>query len=277
MTTTRENAKVTIYRIPIRRIVANTNPRNPLSKELQKLGYTVFHDASSNGQPSKKKKSNKSLWDLAVHATADCRAEFAKLMEQHDPEFVAWAQTFMSQGQLQAVEVRDNGKTASGESTYTLVDGCRRCLAVMYNWIMTGKPKEPVINATLEKGSNSSLLQRAFIYNSAKRHTLIEDAKFIKQCINLGETREEVAQNLGLSIQTIDNRLKLCDLEPAVIQKINGGEMTVTQALNPSNGDKPKFQMRPRKEILAAAEEFIEGSAERAVFDWLLCRTEKIK
>jgi hypothetical protein len=34
-------AATKVYRIPVRRIVANTNPGNPLSKELQKLGHSV--------------------------------------------------------------------------------------------------------------------------------------------------------------------------------------------------------------------------------------------
>ncbi len=37
------------YTIPIRQIIANTNPRNPLSQALQKQGYTV---TTANGSPS---------------------------------------------------------------------------------------------------------------------------------------------------------------------------------------------------------------------------------
>lgn len=179
----RKESKRKAYLIPVRRIVANTNPRNPLSQKLQELGYGVF--ASAEGVPT--------LWSLATSDNPEDRQRYVQLIEEQDPELAQIANTLLSVGQLEPVEVRANGKRANGDNTYTLVFGCRRCLAVLYNWCVLGKPKEPLVEAFLEKGNEAQLLHRAVIENIRKDPNPIEVARAMQYALNNGETEREVA------------------------------------------------------------------------------------
>jgi ParB/RepB/Spo0J family partition protein len=246
-----------LYEIPIRSIKGNTNPRQPLSDALHKLGWTVFD-------------GDKQLWTLATSDDLEQRAEFVKLVQEHDPDIAAMAATILAQGLLEPVEVRE-----SGTKTYTLVFGCRRCLATLYNWCVLGKPKEPMIQAFLVKGNSTDLLHRAVIENIRKPQSVIEEAKAIKIALNAGQAKEEIAAQYGYSLTTLNQRLKLLELEPAEQQKIHDGKTTASKAL--SNGEEPKPKVRSRKVIEEAANEYRQGTAERRVLDWVLGVTEKIK
>jgi ParB/RepB/Spo0J family partition protein len=226
----------------VRQIVANTNPRDPLSLELQKDGYGVWK--SKEGQPS--------LWSLATSDIAGDRAFYAHLIEERDPELASFAANILAVGQLQPVEVRDNGKK-SGESTYTLVYGCRRCLAILYNWCVLGKPAEPVVEATLSKGNEVALMHRAISENIRRDPNAIEVAQSFQYCLNNGETKEEVAQRYGVSASTVSNRLALLDLPIATQNQIKAGKLKPTKALaaggNGNAASPAKLKMRSRKEV----------------------------
>ena len=275
------DARSKIYIVPIRSINANTNPRQALSEALDGLGWTVFV-------------GDKTLWPLATSDNAEERAEYVRLLQEHDPDLVAMAATMLTQGQLQPVEVREGGST-TGNHKYTLVFGCRRCLAILYNWCTLGKPKEPVVNAAMVKGNETSLIQRAIVENIRKQPSPLEESQTIRMLINNGQSKEEVAMELGWSLATVNNRLKLLELPEKVQAEIKAGKKTVTKALAESNGkhvggDKedtdggdgpatatePRAKLRALKEVLAAAEEYRPGTPQRAVFDWLLGKREKI-
>ncbi len=253
-----------VYSIAIRSITSNTNPRQALSPSLDSQGWTVFV-------------GEKTLWPLAVSDNPEERAQFVKLLQDFDPDLVSMAGTMLTQGQLQAVEVREGG-SSKGKPVYTLSFGCRRCLAILYNWCMLGKPKEPVVNATLVKGNEGQLLQRAIVENIRKQPNPIEEARTIKMLLNNGQGKEEVAQDLGFSISTLGNRLKLLDLDPQTQKKIEAGKTTPAKAMAEKNGtpadSKPK--MRSRKEVEAAVDEFGAQTAEARVLQWVLGNREKI-
>ena len=268
----RQKSATPTYKIPIRQIVANTNPRNPLSEELRRQGWTVF-DPPPESSPTKLP-----LWQMATSNEEADRQQFATLMQTYDPEFVDWAHTFVSQGQLQPVEVRDNGKRKDGENTYTLIFGCRRCLAILYNWCLLGVPKEPLIEARLEKGNNVSLMHRAIIENIRRDPNKIEVAQAIKWAINQGQTIEEAATQQGCTPQTIKNKLALLDLPLDQQKQIAAGKLTATKAIKeakPTDNSKPK--MRPRKEIEAARSDFADGHPCARILDWILGRAEDFK
>ena len=201
-----------VYEIPLRAIQGNTNPRNPLHASLQSQGYSCMG-------------GDKSIWTLAVSEDAEQRAKFVKLIQDFDPDIVSLAATIRSVGLETPVEVREGGS-----GTFMLVYGARRCLAVLFNWCLLAKTKEPWIEATLVKGNESMLLSRALIENIRKPQTPIEEAKAIAQCLNLGENKEDIAERLGMSSGTINNRLALLDLPPKQQQKIHEGKITVQQA-----------------------------------------------
>jgi len=219
----------------------------------------------------------KQLWKLAVSDDAAERAAYVKLIQDFDPEIVSLAATILSQGLLEPVEVCEGGG-----KKFRLVFGARRCLAILFNWCLLGKPKEPIVQAFLEKGNTAHLLHRALVENIRKPQSVIEEARVIQMALNNGEDKAEVCRQLGMSLGTINNRLALLDLDPKKQQAIHEGKLKVKTAreeVAKTNGThvdlKPK--LRSRKEIESACEEFAEGTKERAVFDWLLGKTEKIK
>lgn len=259
-----KNSSRPTYDIPIRMITGNTNPRNPLSSSLQSQGWDCMQ-------------GEKQVWKLAVSDDAGERATYVKLIQDFDPEIVSLAATILSQGLLEPVEVSEGGS-----KKFRLVFGARRCLAILFNWCLLGKPKEPMVQAFLKKGNETELLHRAIVENIRKPQSVIEEARSIQMAINNGEKKDEVCRQLGMSIGTINNRLALLDLPPKQQQQIHEGKLNVKKAREETahaNGTpiEKKPRMRSRKEVEEEAEEYNVGTKERAVFDWLLGKTEKIK
>jgi ParB/RepB/Spo0J family partition protein len=242
--TERKESKAKIYRVPVRQIVSNTNPRDPLAVPLQEMGYGVFQ--SREGLPS--------LWSLATSDDPGERQRYVLLVQEHDPELAGFAANLLAVGQLQPVEVRDNGRKGDGRNSYTLVFGCRRCLAILFNWCVIGKPAEPVVETVLTKGNEVTLLHRAVSENIRKDPNLIEVAKGLQYALNNGETREDLAKQYGVTPQTIDNRLSLLELPLPLQKRVADGQLKPTRALallhSPSDQTlKVRLKIRSRKEI----------------------------
>jgi ParB/RepB/Spo0J family partition protein len=272
MTVDRIASKAKTYLIPIRQIVVNHNHRNPVSRELQ--SYTIF--LQGNGQPS--------LWELATSDRADERARYVRLIQERDPELAALASNILAFGQLEPAEVRDNGKRKSdGQNTYTLVFGCRRCLAILFNWCSLGKPQEPVVEAKLVKGNEVTLLHRTISENDfRKQPNAIEVAQSLQWALNNGESKASLAQQYGVSKQTIANRLALLELPLDVQQRIAAGKLSPSKALDKAQGRngeavEAKPKLRSRLEIEQAYGEFTADSAEGRVLGWLLRKRENIQ
>lgn len=256
------------FDVPIRAINANTNPRNPLSASLQSQGWDCMQ-------------GEKQVWPLAVSDDASERAMFVQLMQDFDPEIVSLAATILAQGLLEPVEVCEGG---SGK--FRLVFGCRRCLAILYNWCLLGKPKEPYVLAFTVKGNTTALLHRALVENIRKPQSVIDEARVIQMAVNNGEELAEVARQLGMSASTAKGRLDLLTLDPKEQRKLHEGKITVKAIKDESreakareNGEtvEKKPKIRGRKEIEAAMAEFAESSKEYAVLEWVLGNKEKIK
>lgn len=254
-----------LYRIPLRAITQNTNPRNPLSKTLQKEGWTVFD------------RGPKDLWLLGTSDDPNDRASYAKVIQEHDPEITALAANILAVSLLQAVEVRDNGTGGGDTNTYRLVYGARRCLAVLYNWCVLGKPAEPVIDAKLTKGNEITLLHRAVSENIRLQPNAIEEAKAIVYAKNAGEPLDEIAKTYGVSVSTVRNRLALLDLPLDVQNRVAAGKLSAAKALRPNgeNGEAPakkRPKVRSPKEVEEVLREYAEDSVIGRLLSWFLCK-----
>jgi ParB/RepB/Spo0J family partition protein len=269
--TERKESKAKIYRVPVRQIVANTNPRDPLAAPLQQMGHGVFQ--SRDGFAS--------LWNLATSEDPGERQRYVQLVQEHDTELAGFAANLLAVGQLQPVEVRDNGKRGDGQNTYTLVFGCRRCLAILFNWCVLGKPVEPVVEAVLTKGNEVTLMHRAVSENIRKDPNPIEVAKSLQYALNNGETREDLAKQYGVSPQTIDNRLALLELPLPVQKRVAEGQLKPTRALAqlhaPSDqAPKVRLKIRCRKEIEERYQNLVvengsgQTSVEKNILAWVL-------
>lgn len=250
------------YDIQVRAINGTLNPRNPLSASLVSQGWDCM-------------KGDKDIWKLATSDDATERAMFVQLIQDFDQHILTIAATVLSQGLHNPIDAVEGGS-----AKYRLISGHCRSLAVLFNWCLLGKPKEPFIQAFLQKGNTSSLTHRAVVNNLHRPQSVIDEAKAIQMTLNAGETKDEVARQLGCSLKTINERLKLLELEPREQQKIHEGKKTVTQAKAERNGsakaegDKPP-PIRKRKEIEAALEELGKGEARNAI-EWVLGLREKI-
>lgn len=254
-----------VYEISLLAINKNTNPRNPLSASLQSQGW----DCMTGEKP---------IWLLATSSKAEDRAMFVQLIQDFDPELASLAATIRSVGLESPIEVREGG----GGGVFTLVYGSRRCLATLFNWCLLGKPKDPWIKATLVKGNEAHLLTRAIIENVRKNQTPIDEAKAIQLSVNLGETKENIAETLGVSIQTVNSRMQLLELSPKEQRAIQEGKVTVKDAkrahaeANGKPSKEPKTPMRSRKEVESALSEYAERTPEHRVLSWMLGVREKI-
>jgi ParB/RepB/Spo0J family partition protein len=243
----RKESQGKLYRIPLRQIVANHNPRNPLGLEVAKR-FDIFTGGEGD------------LWKMATSDDPEQRAKFVRIINEFDPEFAQWAGTFLAVGQLEPVEVRDNG-----HDSYTLVFGCRRCLAILYNWCATGTPKEPVVEARLApKQNNLMLLHRAVVENTRKDPNPIERARAFQMMLNQSQEVKEIAASQGISEQTVKNSLALLELEPEVQKK--------KERSTPPGS--PRVRVRAKKEIEETMNEFREDSKEHKVLAWVLGRRE---
>lgn len=257
------------YEVPLRQIIGNTNPRNPLSASLQSQGWDCM-------------KGEKQIWRLGVSEDAAERALFVQLIQDFDPELASLAATIRGVGLETPVEVREN------HGSFTLVYGSRRCLATLFNWCLLGRPAEPWIEATLVKGNDAKLLTLALVENMRKQQSVIEEAKTIQQIVNCGVEKAEVAEQMGMSLSTLESRLKLLELDPKQQQKIHEGKATVKDARREhaekngkhteNNGDTspPKPPLRKRKEIEQAMEEYAESTPQHKALAWVLGTRDKI-
>lgn len=252
-----DEARRKVYRIDVRTIVENHNPRNPLPVCLQSR-YSTF-----TGRPG-------DLWALAVCDDAEKGAEFVRIMGEDD-EFVLWAQTFLTQGQLEPVELRDNGTKKGASNTYTIIFGARRCLAAAYNAWATGKKANFMVDAYLApKLNKAGLLHRSIVENQRSDPNPIEMANAILMCLNQQETIEEIAQKQGRSTTWVKTMLALLELPPARQKRVAAGTLSIKKALaqqQEDNGHVPRERLGVKKRMEAALAPLVESFS---VFSQLL-------
>lgn len=265
----RQESRARLYMIPVRAIVANTNPRYPLASSLEKDGWSIFPRSQADTQ---------AIWPLATSDDPERRKQFIDLIQTHDPDFAEWAKTFITQGQLHPVEVRENGGDGKNK-TYTLSFGCRRCLAILFNWCNTGKPKEPLIEAKLTKANNTGMFYHAIVENRRKNQTVMEDARAVRFALNQGQTFTEIAQEQGYSEATARRYDSLNDLPEEVQGRLHAGKVTVAKALaekKEKEGGEVKPKMRGRKAVEEMCGELEKGSVGWRVLQWVLGNREEV-
>ncbi len=226
------------YKIDARSIVENHNPRNPLGTNVRK-DYTLFTGTDND------------LWSFATSDDGAHRALFTQILEELDPYFVAWAETIRQVGLVEPIEVRDNGAKDSRGNTYTLIFGCRRVLAILYIWCKTGGSGTPWVEAQLSPKINASgLLHRSIVENIRSDPSPVEKARALQMALNMGEEVADLARIYGCCEQTIRNTLKLLELPPDVLKKIELGQLKPSKALKQAQETRsPDRQLRSRSKL----------------------------
>jgi hypothetical protein len=249
----RRESKQKQYQIDVRSIVENHNPRDPLpaavrQQTLNNKPYGLFTGDTSTihfrGDPEPTV-IKLDVWQLGTSDDATERSKYCELMER-DPEFVAWATTFLTVGQVMAVEVRDNGKKGDGGNTYTLIDGCRRCLAILYNWCKLGGKGVPWVGTTLSpKLNQTGLLHRSIVANTRQNPNPMEGARAIQMAVNQGQDVAEVAATYGRSETWVRTMLKLLELPAPVQKQVAERTVAVSKALEQAASEKAKENGAP--------------------------------
>jgi hypothetical protein len=208
--------------------------------------------------------------------------------------FLYWFQAF-KRPTLRKVAHGQGGSPPLGLDTYTLVFGGRRCLAILYNWCVLGKPKEPLVEARLAPKVNAaSLLHRSLIENIRKEQTPLEVAQALQTALNNGETIDELCKQYGWTEQTIRNKLMLLELPRETQRRVEDGTLTQTKALamirsgeieTPTGPRAQRQRTRSKKEVEdrlkklletptdkpTLLEDLIERRVEEEILRWFLC------
>lgn len=138
------------------------------------------------------------------------------------PELIA---SIRENGVLVPIRIR---RTRDGVNILT--DGERRYRAVM-QLIDEGTPILS-IPCLLEKAtSDAEVLLNAVLANTGKPFTALEESDAYRRFLAWGWSVEQLAQRLGKSVSTVRNSLALLDAAPAVIEALQDGAISKSEAV----------------------------------------------
>lgn len=137
-----------------------------------------------------------------------------------------------------------------------LVDGECRLRAVL-ELIEEGVPFQEVPCLLVRHGTNDAdRLLISLLANTGNRLSPIEEARAFRRLQNWGMTPAQIARRMGVTDQTVYNRLKLLEAAPAVQQMIQRKELTVTDAMRAvRSGDGSVEAQTKAAEIIKTAKE----------------------
>jgi len=204
--------------IPIDWIV--TNKYNPDTKRfaVNDLGYVNFQDEATE-------ESVGVLFDMATGA-ADQKKKYCKLIEEHDPAIVELGHNILQVGQLQPVQLKPANK--NGEQ-FQLVFGCRRLFAILYIRAKIGKAVGKV-SAIIRKQNETQANLVALSENYHRKNAdKVSEAEYIRDLSKLKKPKE-IAKEMGITIQTVQNRIDLADVPDKYKKRVREGKLGATQA-----------------------------------------------
>lgn len=131
-----------------------------------------------------------------------------------------------------------------------LIDGERRLRATLLA-IEEGHEIAtiPAINER-KTMKQSDMLLLALTTNTGEKLTVMEEAGAVKKLVDWGIEIKDIAKKLGKTPATIYGRLKLMDAEPEIIEAMDKGEITQTEAkkiVSESNGTKEDQKEKMKK------------------------------
>jgi len=227
------------------------------------------------------------LMSLALSSDPAKQAEFVGLIDQYELEeggqreteagvsknsIPLMADNISSLGQLQNCGV----VAIAGDSKFDLVWGARRALAAAYRHAKSGGTIPATITSEIVDGEN--LLEMALSENVMRQDmTPMEEGRLFR-ALQRGTypgqngTKmkvNEIGEKFNLDHQVVRLRIKLCDLEPEVQQKVQDGRLGVVRALATKTGkekpDATKPDNRRRMPTLKQAEQIygdVDGSSD---------------
>lgn len=218
-----------IQPIAIRDIKSNSqNPRES-APHLTAIGHGIFYRLEGADK--------KSLVELALSDRAEDRAEYVKAVRHYESGLVELANNFRQIGQRQPVGVRP---IAGG---YDLIFGCRRVLAVLFNYCDEWEGKQadlfqPVVHGVVTEETDE---KSRLISLSENLHRLamnpMEQARIFGKMRTEGLSVNEIADISKIDGQVVRMRLGLLKLKPEDQNKVEEGELGVVKALKLVKGE----------------------------------------
>lgn len=271
--------------IKLLEVIGNTNPRNPLSKEMQKMDIGAFRDTIAKNPKDGSETVVTCLWKLGTSKVQADRDRFVSLIRENDPDILGLADQIALEGLLQPIEVRE---TANG---YIINFGARRALASLYNFC--NGIGDGTIEAKIIDISEVHALNRGAMENIRKQPDAMEEARAMKIAFDglvaEGLTRDEahnrLARTYGTHPNTIRNRISLLKCDTDLQDRVAKGTLKPMKALemqkarkSGENESEPKPGMRPRKEVQELYDNCKDlTKSEKKLLGWILKLEEEWK
>jgi ParB/RepB/Spo0J family partition protein len=234
---------------------------------LSNEGYGVFEGTDT--QPL-------SLAARALAQDALERKEYAKLIEEHEPEIEALAANMATMGLLEPIRVRP----AEQKGKYDLIFGCRRTLAWLYNHAKSaGKIPARLTAEVVDSDPKESLLTSLSENIRAEPSPIDEAKSFRKLEKTFGMKPKEIAAAMGKDDKVVRERLKLLKLPVDVQQKIHTGKLSQKKALAALDAKTaPTSQPDPRRvPPLKQIEKLYAATAEQLPTEYEPLVTEEVR
>ena len=208
-----------VYDVPLKNLADNkSNPRDS-SPQLLKLGYGIFTRLEGSDKPS--------LMEMALHMSISEQAGYADLIEKFEPSLAAMGADILDKGMIAPI-----GVSKRSDHKYDVVWGCRRVIAVAYNYVKTHATDNPSIAARLVEVNDADA---AFLAFSENFHRLgqnaIDEAKHFLRMRHMNLEIPEIARRCGVNDQHVRLRLKLNDLPQEMQDGIATGKISIVKAL----------------------------------------------
>jgi ParB/RepB/Spo0J family partition protein len=255
--------------VPLSDIVSNVaqSRKTGVLHRLQEMGYPIFAPRKKKGQ----EEPEGLIWEALCAEEDPKRAAMIALIDENEPDFVAFAIGLESSGQLQPIGVRE-----LETDKYDVIYGMRRALAILYNHARHPDTRPGEVRAEVyeEKLEDGDLLLLALKENKDRAAENPLDLALSYKEVMTGKklTAPALAMQLGLSDQTVREYISLLDpLLENVRGDIASGKLKVAPALkllavrketgdpdakpqrNGTNGDArngPRHKFPPMKVVL---------------------------
>lgn len=148
----------------------------------------------------------------------------------HRPELVA---SLMADGQLQNVIIRKNGRREDGRDRVECVVGRNRVLAgreVKRQLAEAGQDTVFMLRCLLRKDA-SNLAGAVEAENNVRRDDdMLTKARNAQRLLNFGESESDVARKMGMTVEVLQNHLRVLELSPKMQDAVERGVITATAA-----------------------------------------------
>jgi ParB-like chromosome segregation protein Spo0J len=280
--------------LPIRQIVEWTDMSYPFTQNVRDEGWgwlTPLENRQLAITPelTPVMATKGGLWALGISEALEDQAIFASVVRT-DTDILPMIHSFLGQGQLQPIEVMESRKKLNGKMAYNVVFGRHRTLTALAIWcanLIQPRAKEPMVEAVFYKGTQQNATLRSLQENYVRKgKRCLDEGEAYYRAVRSGVPIKDIADQRGISPQTVQDRIALLLLEPAEKESLAKGQIKYLAALKlvrrRENGDteavadasnQPRERTRTPQEIRDRLEA-VKDDMSRAWLNWFLRRSQ---